>query len=329
MPWAAFLPAALRQAWKKAGWSDAKLVPILWSLIVLVFFTISSRQEYYQLPALPALALLAGAFLAAADNRAEVRAPFIAPLSHAMSGSANASIQSQRWLLLPIASLVAVTCAFFAITAPRPPSGSDLSSLLSSNPALYNLSLGHIFDLTGAAMGFFRGPLIAVAIGMTVLGPVSYGFRRRNRAYTANLILASGMTLVLLAAHEGLVRFNPILGSRDLALAIVDAQQRNPKPNDLILLDGELTSGSTLLFYTRQPVHLVNGRINGPWFGSFWPDAPPIFETEASLRALWQGPRRIFLMTSVPASRTTDLKPYGPVQVVASAGGKTILTNQP
>ncbi len=324
MPWATFLPAALYQAWKKAGWTDSKLVPVLWSLIVLVFFTLSSRQEYYQLPALPALTLLIGAFLA----QSEIRAPFIAPLSHAMSGSAEASIQSHRWLLLPIASLVAVTCAFFAVTAPQPPYGSDLSSLLSSNPALYNLSLGHIFDLTGAAMGFFRGPLIAVALGMIALGPVSYGFRRRRRAYAANLILAGGMTLVLLAAHEGLVRFKPILGSRDLALAIVDAQRENPRPDDLILLDGELTSGSTLLFYTRQPVHLVNGRINGPWFGSFWPDAPPIFETEASLRTLWQGPRRVFLLTYVPASRTTDLKPYGPVRAVASAGGKTVLTNQ-
>jgi hypothetical protein len=176
-------------------------------------------------------------------------------------------------------------------------------------------------------MGFFRGPLIAVAVGMTILGPVSYGFRRRDRGYAANLILAGGMTLVLLAAHEGLVRFNPILGSRGLALAIVAEEQLHPEPS-LILLDGELTSGSTLLFYTRQPVHLVNGRINGPWFGSFWPDAPPIFESEASLRDLWAGPRRIFMLTSVPASRTTDLKPFGTVRVVASAGGKTVLTNK-
>jgi hypothetical protein len=96
----------------------------------------------------------------------------------------------------------------------------------------------------------------------------------------------------------------------------------------MILLDGELTSGSTLLFYTRQPVHLVNGHVNGPWFGSFWPDAPSIFETEATLRQLWRSPHRIFLMTNVPASRMHDLEPFGPVTAIALAGGKTILTNR-
>ncbi len=207
---------------------------------------------------------------------------------------------------------VAVTCAFFAVTAPRPIAGTDLATLLSSNPELYNLSLGHLFDLTGAAMGLFRGPLIAVALGMVILGPVSFALRRRRKPYPANLTLAAGMTLVLLAAHQGLVRFYPILGSKPLADAILHAQTQHPEPADLILLDGELTSGSTLLFYTRQPVHLVNGRINGPWFGSFWPDAPPIFENEASLRELWQGPRRLFFMTYVPASRTHDLHALRP-----------------
>jgi 4-amino-4-deoxy-L-arabinose transferase-like glycosyltransferase len=311
MPWAVFLPAAIGRL-RGRDWRASKtaLAPVLWAGIVLVFFSVSNRQEYYSLPAIPALALLIGAFLASADH------------------DGRTALAGHRWLLLPIASLVAVTCAFFAVTAPRPQPGADLSSLLSSNPALYNLSLGHIFDLTGAAMGFFRGPLIAVALGMTILGPVSYGLRRNGRTYAANLVLAAGMTLVLLAAHEGLVRFNPILGSKDLALAILREQRQHPESGDLILLDGELTSGSTLLFYTRQPVHLVNGRVNGPWFGSFWPDAPPIFEDESSLRRLWSGPRRIFLLTYVPASRIIDLKPYGPVRVVASEGGKTVVENK-
>ena len=362
MPWAAFLPAAiagirqqLRGAFlagyskdlspgEKAARVDAArikhrvdwqsaLTTALWALIVLVFFTFSSRQEYYQLPAIPALALTIGGVLARADREAwGVEIP-----TSAMSGSLGAPwsrdavaavLACHRWLLLPVASLVAATCGFLAITAPKPLPGTDLATLLSSNPELYNLSLGHLFDLTGAAMGLFRGPLVAVAIGMIVLGPVSYGMRRRGHAYAANLTLAAGMTVCLLAAHEGLVRFNPILGSKPLAEAIVQVQEQHPETGDLILLDGELTSGSTLLFYTREPMRLVNGRVNGLWFGSFWPDAPRVFETEASLRELWQGPRRVFLMTYVPASRRIDLEPYGLVRSIASAGGKTVLVNQ-
>jgi hypothetical protein len=128
--------------------------------------------------------------------------------------------------------------------------------------------------------------------------------------------------------HEGLVRFYPTLGSQQLAVAIVDAERQQPEAGDLILIDGELTSGSTLLFYTQQPVHLVNGRMNGPWFGSFWPDAPAIFEDDASLDRLWAGPRRIFLLTYHPDARVPELARFGAARVLAASGGKSILTNR-
>jgi hypothetical protein len=202
---------------------------------------------------------------------------------------------------------------------------------MAGSTEAYNLSLSHITDLTEAAMGFFRGPLAATAVGMLGIGIGSYLLRRKGRTYAANLTLAAFMTVILLAAHEGLVRFYPILGSKGLAEAINQAQQTalhsSPHPDDLIILDGELTSGSTLIFYTRQQVHLINGRVNGLWFGSFWPDSPHIFETEDSLRQLWTSPRRIFLFTYNPTTRVQDLNPYGTVHTLASAGGKTILTN--
>jgi hypothetical protein len=141
--------------------------------------------------------------------------------------------------------------------------------------------------------------------------------------------MAAAAVCLLLCMHEGLVRFYPTLGSKGLAEAIVAEQTLHPRPDDLILIDGELTSGSTLLFYTRQPAHFVNGRVNGAWYGSFWPDAPAVFDDDASLDRLWAGPRRIFLLTYTPAARTMGLSPFGPVRTLAAAGGKSILTNQP
>jgi hypothetical protein len=320
MPWATFLPAALALFLPKVSAKAAVQAPeretaislFLWVGLVLGFFTLSARQEYYSLPALPALALLVGGALASADAQ---------PAS-----KTNLSIRRwSLWLLVPLTTVVAMFCGYFAVTAPTPAPGVDLNRLLSTNPELYNLSLGHVFDLTSTAMGFFRGPLLTVAVCMAALGLGSHLFRRRRRTVIANIIVAGAMCGVLMAAHEGLARFYPILGSKDLALAIDHAS----KPSDLILLDGELTSGSTLLFYTSQPVHLVNGRVNGPWFGSFWPDAPHIFEDEASLHKLWSGPQRVFMLTYDPGRRTNDLQRDGPVVAFASSGGKTILTNRP
>ena len=248
-------------------------------VLVLGFFTLSNRQEYYSLPALPALALMVGGGLARAD-RGE-------------TDSANrCALNWHLYALVPITTLVAIICGYFALTAPHPAPGTDIVSLLAiaGGPEVYNLSLSHITDLTSAAMGFFRGPLAATALGMLGVGLTSFLLRRRGRTYAANLTLAAAMTVTLLAAHEGLARFYPILGSKGLALAINQAQRDQPRPGDLIIIDGELTSGSTLIFYTGQQVHLINGRVNGLWYGSFWPDSPHIFETEESLRQLWAVP---------------------------------------
>jgi 4-amino-4-deoxy-L-arabinose transferase-like glycosyltransferase len=291
------------------------LTLLLWAGLVLLFFTFSARQEYYSLPAIPALALMTGGLLARADR--DPSGPV-----------ARSALLAHRWLLVPLCSLLAAIALFFAITAPHADPRTDIASLLSQGGD-YNLSLSHLFDLTGRAMGLFRAPLYAVGLSMIVIGPLAYLLRRSGRTYASNLTLAAAAACLLLCMHEGLVRFYPTMGSKGLAQAIVAEQTARPRPDDLIMIDGELTSGSTLLFYTRQPAHFVNGRVNGTWYGSFWPDAPAVFDDDASLDRLWAGPRRIFLLTYTPAARTISLSPFGPVHTLASAGGKSILTNQP
>jgi 4-amino-4-deoxy-L-arabinose transferase-like glycosyltransferase len=319
MPWTAFLIPGLATHLRTlrlrtsatARQHEASLSLLLWTAIVLGFFTLSSRQEYYNLPAIPALTLIAAGLLARADREA--------------SSARSNALRWTLWFLVPITTLVAFVCGYFVLTAPRPRPGTDIASLLAANPAFYNLSLGHIFDLTGAAMGLFRGPLAAVAFSMLAIGIGSYLLRRRGHLFTANLTLAAATIVTLLAAHEGLARFYPILGSKGLALAI---DRVGLQPADQIILDGELTSGSSLIFYTHHQLHLINGNVNGLWYGAFWPDSPHIFETEDTLRHLWSGPGRIFLFTYDPTTRARDLSPYGPVHTLASAGGKTVLTNR-
>jgi 4-amino-4-deoxy-L-arabinose transferase-like glycosyltransferase len=336
-PWTAFLPAAilrhLRDLRTRVNPTprdrEAALTLLLWAGLVLLFFTFSARQEYYSLPAIPALALMAGGLLARADRGDSER-------TADSDQAARSALLAHRWLLVPLCSLVAAVALFFAITAPQTDPHTDIATLLSQGGD-YNLSLSHLFDLTGRAMGLFRAPLAFVALGMIVIGPLSYILRRPLRngpahTYAANLTMAAAAACLLLCMHEGLVRFYPTMGSKGLAQAIVAEQTAHPalaaQQPDLIMIDGELTSGSTLLFYTRQPVHFVNGRVNGTWYGSFWPDAPAVFGDDASLDRLWAGPRRIFLLTYTPAARTISLSPFGPVRTLASAGGKSILTNR-
>ncbi|AFL89779.1 PMT family glycosyltransferase, 4-amino-4-deoxy-L-arabinose transferase [Terriglobus roseus DSM 18391] len=324
MPWVAFLPAAWTQyarLWRDRALDSSKrkqaaLTVLLWSGMVLGFFTLSSRQEYYSLPALPALALMAGGVVAGAE--------------HGDPHLRRNILRASTWFLLPLCTLIGIVCGVLGIISPSAPEGADISQLLTSNPDQYNLALGHLHDLTTRAMGFFRAPLLGMAVSMLGVGPIAWWLRwhgdRRiaNRDRAANSVLAVSMCGVLLCVHTGLARFYPIIGSKGLATQLAAVVQ----PQDAVMLDGELTSGSTLLFYTRHPLQLVNGRVNGPWFGSFWPDAPHIFEDEASLHRAWAGSQRVYLLT-YEKPRIADLQKFAPVRIFAESGGKMILTNKP
>ena len=53
----------------------------------------------------------------------------------------------------------------------------------------------------------------------------------------------------------------------------------------MVAIHGEYESGSTLGFYLRRAdVHILEGRSSNLWYGSFFPDAPKIFETPESFR---------------------------------------------
>ena len=81
-------------------------------------------------------------------------------------------------------------------------------------------------------------------------------------------------------------------------------------------------------FYTGQKLLIYKGRINGLWFGSLFPDAPPIFLEDPQLAELWTGSRRVYFVTS-HENKKGLLEKLGPVYVLAKAGGKYVLTNQP
>ena len=220
--------------------------------------------------------------------------------------------------------LAAAVCVYLLLHTKAPAPGTDLSTLLQQNPGDYALSFGHFLDLNANAMGMFRLPLLLTALAFGVLLPLAFLLRSRSEQ-AASLTTAAAAFLFLLAAHRGLVIFSPTLTSAQLAAAI--APQLHPQ--DMLAIHGEYESGSTLGFYLRRNnIHIVEGRSSNLWYGSFFPDAPPLFETRESIAQKWQGPQRIFLWQD-PHDADRPVLPLSPAYVVASSGGKQILSNQP
>lgn len=321
MPWSAYLPSALRAVpwWKAARRrtldqaEGTRLLLGVWAALVMLFFSFSTRQEYYCLPALPALILLlAGWFEDEALEAEAFRVP----------GRLVPSGQRISVVLLVLGSAAALACGFFVLHAQAPGPGVDLASLLKQNPGDYALSFGHFLDLNAKALGAFQTPLFVTAFA-TFFGTLGgWWARRAYRPASGNLWLAAGATGFLLAAHMGLQIFAPVLSSEPLAEAIAPLL----KPSDILMINGEYESGSTLGFYLQQnDLHILNGRSSNLWYGSFFRDAPPIFETDATLPVLWTGRRRIFLWTE-PEKVPQMLG--GPAFLIAEKGGKEILSNQ-
>jgi hypothetical protein len=127
--------------------------------------------------------------------------------------------------------------------------------------------------------------------------------------------------LFLIAAHVALVTFSPVLSSAALA----DSIRPQLRPGDLIVLNGEYESGSTLGFYLHRQLRILNGRSSNLWYGSFFNDAPAIFDDDASIARLWSGPLRVFLLTDAGAPPHLP----GAVYTIASSGGKVMLSNRP
>jgi len=312
---------------------STRLLLGIWAAVVLGFFSLSTRQEYYVLPALPALILLLAGWL---NEEAAEADTFTAPNPRLRSGQ---RISLVLFLLGSVASLAA---AFLVLTSRTLNPNVDLAVLLKQNPADYALSFGHLLDLNTRALGAFRGPLLLTVLALFPSTLLSWRLRRDFRPHAATLSLAAGAFLFLLAAHWGLRIFSPVLTSRQLAAAI-DPQLEPPGSRfpDLIIINGEYEAASTLGFYLHRPeytettpgrasaqqtaLRLLNGRSSNLWYGSFFPDAPRIFEDDLSLQLLWTGDRRIFLCTD-PA-HTPKLP--GHIYLIAESGGKEILSNQP
>jgi len=316
VPWAVFLPQALKDVpvrWRHlSGPLDrrarANLLFFLWALVILLFFSFSTRQEYYTIPALPGVALLAGGWLA----------------READSGASEADRRAGRrssLVLMGVGVLAAVIgLALLSLTHP-PAAGVDLAELLKKNPQDYDFSLGHVLDFTPQALGLFRGPLLGASLSLLFGTTLNWWLRRRGRPAWGNAALSLMMVGLLTCVHASFATFSPILSSHDLAVAI----QKEYRPGDVIVVDGEYHQASTLNFYLHIPLRVLHEPSGNLWYGAKFPDAPHIFETQQSFAALWSGPARVFLWTDQDEpTELAGMKHF----LVARSGGKAIFTNR-
>lgn len=297
-PWSVYLPALLRQSYRavdRAG--RTRLFALCWIGFVLVFFTFSTTQEYYSMPCYPAFALLLGCAMREEESRA-VR------IGSRVLGAV---------CVLACLAAVAILVADRHLTTP-----GDISAALTSHPKVYSLSLGHMEDLTLDSFAYLRAPLALAAIGFGI-GALGGLLLRSWKTYAAAVLM---MVVFYQGARLALIRFDPLMGSRDLANRIVDG------PPGTVIVDHHYYTFSSIAWYTGRNELLLNGRWNNFEYGSNAPDVPDVFLDDAKLAQLWMRPQRYYLVAKddqIP--RFDRVLGASHFQVLMTSGGKVLLTN--
>jgi len=332
-PWSLFAPAALLTAWRSrrellalptSFTRDTVLLLTIFSTLVLVFFSLSTNQEYYTFPVyLPLLMLLS------ASVTKNPGAPGPSHLGTRVRRDARTFTASfAAFTLLGLSIAIALACGLW--TSRQLPYNPDIGALLARRGVGdYTLSMSHFFDLTGPSFAALRLPAIVAALIFAIGPALAWTLHARRRTHAALLTVALTSATFLVAAHIALARFAPMLSSQDFAAQIVSLEQQNAiAPDTQILLFGDQAYGSSIPFYLNRRVLLVDGRSTSMLFGSSFPDAPPVFLTSQQLLAQWgHGPRKILF---VPAERRTEADHLLPNAILlAETSGKALFTDRP
>jgi len=296
-PWSVYLPAIFRLSYRPTGRAGrTRLLAACWTLVVLVFFTFSTTQEYYSMPCYPALALLLGSAMAAGGKW----------------------IERGTRVLCVICGICAVAAVTIVALVHNMPTPGDISSALSSNPNEYTLSLGHMLDLTLPSFAYLRIPLLIAAAAFAI----GFAGSLRRRSPWAFVSAALMMVVFFQGARAALVVFDPYLSSRPLANALMHA------PPGRLIVDHHYYTYSSIFFYTGRSALLLNGRYNNLVYGSYAPGAPDVFVNDSEFRQIWRKNDRCYLVADDPRLIEIErLVAPAPVRVVAHSGGKVLLVN--
>jgi len=357
-PWSLFLPAALIRAWRnrrifasdlrydatntiqfldpRMSAHDASsiatrlrfrartgLLLSIFAAFILAFFAISTNQEYYTFPSWFALLMLITGSLATIEE---------VPEGNARSINAPRLNASSRWLtgahavFAIIGTIVALAVGYGLWASRHLPFVPDIGTLLAHRGVGdYALATSQFFDLTGASFAALRLPAVIALIAL-LFGPLAaWTLRRRGHGFEATVSVAFTAAIFLIAAQIALVRFEPMLSSR----AIADTINRVAGPQDQLMLYGDQSYGSSVIFYTHRSALLVNGRSSSMVWGSYYPDAPHIFLEDPDLLAMWgNGPRKFLF---VPGDFHDHVEQIlgGKLYKLQELSDKTLYTDRP
>jgi 4-amino-4-deoxy-L-arabinose transferase-like glycosyltransferase len=293
-PWSVFILARRQRAQVPSG--DALVV--LWAVAVIGLFALSgSKLEYYVMPALPALALCAGAAWAARRKLG-------------------------LWIVLGASgsALVGIWALFIGHTLTADQALRGLAELNVYYRILQNQGLPLPFASPRPFGVLLQGLGVILLAGWGVAA--ACWFRARPRAAFGALVGTAAGVAVLI------VSLLTVIEPHHSARAVGTAIRELARVDDIVVHEGMLEYSGALPLYAGRQVLLVNGMRGDLEFASRLPEAAGMFLDSAQFLRLWRGDRHVFLVTqrvqarsvvaALPPESTYDLGLYGSRRLISN-----------
>ena len=363
-PWSLFVPAVLMVAWKtrrdwlrhlgreaghtvdfyidNAAREDVATyvahlkfeVRTLWLLSLysawtLLFFAISSNQEYYTFPVWPAMFIIIACVVVAIEE--------------GRVGQDGKPLLSMAWLtgghavFAVVGVLAAATLGWGLWDSRNLPFVPDIGTVLARRGVGdYTLSMSHFFDLTGSSFAALRLPASLAAVALLIGPPVGLWLRLKKKNVGATVSVGLTSAVFLIAAHIALARFAPILSSKPFADTII----AKGTPADTFIDFGDQSDASSVIFYTHRffngrPALIVrprcgqHGEGSTLLWGSCYPDAPDIFLNEDQVSKMWGTGERHWLFAQDTRQAKVESLLAGRLYLVQNVADKALWTDRP
>lgn len=364
-PWSLFVPALLAVAWKtRRTWLqhlrpnvadtvdfyiDNALredvatyvqrlkfrVRTIWLLslfagFTLLFFSLSTNQEYYTFPAwAPLLILIAGILAGIEEDQPQESNGFRSLLSTVWLTGAHA-------VFAAVGVLAAVALGWGLWESRNLPFVADIGTLLAHRGVGdYTLSMSHIFDLTGPSFAALRLPAALAAITLLIGPTTGWLLRIKGKHVAATVSLALTSAVFLVAAHIAFARFEPMLSSKQMATTII----QKGSSADAFIIYGDQSDASSVVFYAHKflakPALIVapqcgaHGEGSSLLWGSCYPDAPKIDISEDELSKMWGTGERKWLFAQDTNQPKAEQLLAGRLYPVQSIADKALWTDRP
>jgi 4-amino-4-deoxy-L-arabinose transferase-like glycosyltransferase len=300
----------------------------LFAVFILLFFSLSTNQEYYTFPAWPPLLILiAGVLAGIEEQRSSKDGP---PLV------STAWLTGAQAVFAVVGALAAAALGWGLWESRHLPFVADVGTLLAHRAVGgYTLSMSHIFDLTGPSFAALRLPAALAAAALLVGPAAGWLLRLKGKHIAATVSVALTSSVFLIAAHIAFARFEPMLSSKQLADTIV----QKGSPADSVIIFGDQSDASSVVFYTHSFFHgkpaLLIGQACSPHgegssllWGSCYTDAPKVFLSEDQLAKIWgTGERKWLFAQDINQSKAEQLL-AGRLYPVQSIADKALWTDR-